>query len=340
MMILAALTAAAAALATPHPGELKTYKDWIVGCDNLRSCQANVLMPDDGADDLFALVLNRSGKAGDPAVLDIPLPEKTLVGRRFGLQVDGQTIANFTAQKDDATQLPLTRPMLTALLNGKEVELVDAKGATVSSASLAGFAATLLFIDDKQGRIGTQGALKAVGSKPDSAVPAPPAVPTIAVPPASAKPPRKITVAQATKLIGEDAAVCDYTDRKVEPRSYRLDAGHTVVLVEHLCDNGAYNYFTSVYVMDETGPPRPAKFDLPPGMGEPSTDGTGDLTNGDWDPKTRTLGSYEKSRGLGDCGSNESYAWDGRRFRLIEQNVMGECRGSVDYIRVWTSQAK
>jgi hypothetical protein len=65
-----------------------------------------------------------------------------------------------------------------------------------------------------------------------------------------------------------------------------------------------------------------------------------DLTNGGWDPKTRLLGSYEKGRGLGDCGSAESYAWDGRRFRLIEATTMGECRGSHDWITVWTARAE
>ncbi len=337
-MILLALAAAAAAVG-PHPGDLKTYKDWIVGCDNLRSCQANVLGPD-GGDDFLPLTIARGGKPGDPATLDIPLPDGTAAGTRFTLRVDGKAIAAFAADKNGAAQLTMTRPMLAALLNGTKVDLVDAKGASINSASLAGFAAALLFIDDKQRRVSTVGALKATGTKPDSTVSQPPSVPLIAVPPTSARPPRKITVAQATRQIGDDAAVCEYSTHKVEPRSYRLDAGHTLVLVDYPCGNGAYNYFTGVYVLDEAGPPRPAKFDLPPGMGEAGTDGTGELTNGDWDPKTRTISSYEKGRGLGDCGATESYVWDGRRFRLTEQRAMGECRGSVDYIRVWTAQVK
>jgi hypothetical protein len=63
-----------------------------------------------------------------------------------------------------------------------------------------------------------------------------------------------------------------------------------------------------------------------------------DLTNGGWDAKTRTLSSYAKGRGIGDCGVSQTYAWDGTRFRLIDQNVMGECRGSIDYITVWTAR--
>jgi hypothetical protein len=124
----------------------------------------------------------------------------------------------------------------------------------------------------------------------------------------------------------------------VAPRAFRLDAGHSLVLVDHLCGNGAYNFFTSVFVLDEAGTARRALFDLPPGMGEPSTDGSGELTNGDWDPKTRRLNSFERGRGLADCGTTETYAWDGKFFRLVEQDAMGECRGSTDYIRTWIAR--
>ncbi len=337
-MILLAL-AAAAATANPRPADLKTFKDWIVGCDNVRSCQANALGPESG-DDFLMLVLSRSGNPADAAVLSVPLPEKATPGARFTLEVDGTQIAEVAASKDYSASLRLTRPILAALANGSQIALVDGKQARRGETSLSGLSAAMLFIDDQQRRIGTTGALKAVGTKPDTTVPAPPLAPLIAVPPVSPKPPRTITVAAATKLIGPDSATCDYASSKVAPRSYRLDAAHSLVLIDHPCGNGAYNYFTSVYVLDESGPPRPAQFDLAPGMGESSGDGTGDLTNGDWDAKTRSLSSYEKGRGLGDCGSSESFVWDGRRFRLTEQSAMGECRGSNEFIRVWTARTK
>jgi hypothetical protein len=43
-----ALLALAAAAAAPQPGELKTFKDWTVGCDNVRACHAVALMPEQG----------------------------------------------------------------------------------------------------------------------------------------------------------------------------------------------------------------------------------------------------------------------------------------------------
>ena len=337
-MILLAL-AAAAATANPHPADLKTFKDWIVGCDNVRSCQANALGPESG-DDFLTLVLSRSGNPSEPAVLFVPLSEKIAAGARLALEVDGTQVVTLTAGKKMGAELRLTRTVLVALANGQKIAVVDDQKSAVGETSLSGLSAAMLFIDDQQRRIGTTGALRAVGTKPDTAVPAPPFVPLLSVPPASPKPPRTITVAAATKLIGPDSATCDYASSKVAPRSYRLDAAHSLVLIDHPCGNGAYNYFTSVFVLDESGPPRPAQFDLAPGMGESTGDGTGDLTNGDWNPKTGSLSSYEKGRGLGDCGSDESYVWDGRHFRLSQQNVMGECRGSVDFIRVWTARTK
>jgi len=225
------------------------------------------------------------------------------------------------------------------LLGGQRAVLVDAQGTNAGGASLAGLAAALLYFDDQQHRIGTMGALKAIGQRPDSTIPTPPAAPLIAPPAPSPRPPRGISVGEATRLIGPDAATCEYANGKVSPQAYRLDVGHSLVLVALPCGDGAYNFTTSVYVVGEAGPPRPALFDVAPGMGdEAGKPGTGDLTNGDWDPKSRRLTSYEKARGIGDCGSTESYVWDGTRFRLVEQNEMDECRGSMDYIRTWIAR--
>lgn len=332
-MILLAL---AAALAAPQPGKLHTYKDWTVGCDNVRACQANIL--EAGDDDYLELIVNRGAMPGDRATLFITLPGDAPAGSRYSLKVDGASVLTFTAHAKDSATLPLTGALLTGLSNGERVALIGPRGEKLGGASLAGLAAALRYIDDQQGRVGAVGALRATGPKPDAQTPAPPAYPVIVTPAPSSTPPRTISVAAATRLIGADAASCDDAHGPVKPRAYRLDATHSLVLVDLPCGNGAYNYFTSVFVVDEAGGVRPARFDRPPGMGEPSTDGTGDLTNGDWDPETRRLDSFEKGRGLGDCGSTETYAWDGARFRLVEQTEMGECRGSAAFIRTWIAR--
>ena len=45
-----------------------------------------------------------------------------------------------------------------------------------------------------------------------------------------------------------------------------------------------------------------------------------------------------KGRGLGDCGSQQQFAWDGARLRLVDQRDMGECRQVTSFIPTWRAQ--
>jgi len=77
-----------------------------------------------------------------------------------------------------------------------------------------------------------------------------------------------------------------------------------------------------------------AKFDYAPGETEASG-GTAMLVNAGWDAKTGQLSSYDKGRGLGDCGTSKEYVWDGAMFRLVEARAMPDCRGSVNWLAIW-----
>ncbi|GGB29675.1 hypothetical protein GCM10011380_19040 [Sphingomonas metalli] len=328
---LVALTLAAAAPAGPKPGGVKTFTDWTVGCDNGAACQAVALVPESGSpDDYLMLVLNRDA-GGAAARLSVPAP----AAGSYRLTVNGRAIGTVSAKGDDGGTLALTRSMLDALAEGDRATLVDARGKSRAAASLKGLAAAMLYMDDRQGLVGTRSALRRPGNRVARA--AAPALPVIVSPPASKARPRTIGVAVATRLIGRDNARCDYANGPVAPKAHRLDARHSLVVVDHPCGNGAYNLFSSLFVVDEAGKPSPARFDSTPGMG---VDGTEDnvVVNGDWDPRERRLGSFAKGRGIGDCGDMQSFAWDGARFRLVEETVMGECRGSMDYIPVWRAR--
>ena len=70
LALLAALPGAAAAQdadradAPPAPGELRSFTDWVVGCDNFRRCTALGLAPEDGAGGYVAV---RRGGGADAA---------------------------------------------------------------------------------------------------------------------------------------------------------------------------------------------------------------------------------------------------------------------------------
>ena len=340
-MILPLLLAAAAAGAAPQPSPLKLFKAWTVGCDNVRACQAVALLHNEAADDGITMSVARGAAANAPVRIVVGLPLGASDGKTgvVALAVDGKRLpAHLTEVDGGALVDPAgTATLLGALRTGTKLEALGADGKSVGTISIAGASAALLYMDDRQQRVGTVTALARPGPKPPSAVPPPPPPPEIAIPPASAKPPRRMPLALAASLRKK---ACDggAPDNGAPAETFRLDAGHTIALVPDHCDSGAYNQASLIYVAADSGPWLPAGYDTD----KKNTDdpGGGALAyNADWNASARQLEMFMKGRGLGDCGTRQSFAWDGLRFRLVAQAEMGECRGSIDWIPTWQARA-
>ncbi len=324
------LLALAAATASPQPGELKTFRDWIVGCDNGRACQAVALVPEsEDGENYLMLVIERGPEAQAKAKLSWGAPEGP--ARRATIAIDGKPVAPV-----DGTEIDISPSLAAALAAGGSAEISASPGGKAGNASLGGLAAAMRYMDDRQKRVGTVTALVARG--PAISVPPPPPLPVVAVPPKTTAPPAKFRAGDIKKYQGDDG--CGVSADSFKPEAYRLDTTHTLIMVPAVCGNGAYNYFTTALLVPNTGAPvTPARFDAPTGMGEAgNTDQS--LVNAAYDDRTKRLSTYAKGRGIGDCGVTQQFVWDGRRFRLIEQSEMGECRGSVDYIRTWRATVR
>jgi hypothetical protein len=219
--------------------------------------------------------------------------------------------------------------VVAALANGKALSLTDAAGATIAHVSLAGSSAALRFIDAEQGRAGGVTAAVAKGARAAGTVPIALALPRVPSLPASGKA-AAVTPALIKQMVGLSG--CETEDTQVSDpiKGDALAGGKTLVLLP--CGSGAYN-FSSVAFIVSGGKPVLARFDFPPGGTEAG--GTPTLVNAGWDATTARLQSYSKGRGLGDCGSSETYAWDGAAFRLIEARRMDECQGSINWLAVW-----
>jgi hypothetical protein len=323
------MIALAAAAATAQPQPLRTFTDWTVGCDNGGACTAMALQPvdwDGDPDTWLNLTLKRSGGRDAP----VRISWDNDLSTRMTLLVDGRTIASGVT-----SDMSLTDAAVQALRQGRQVSMRAANGATIS-ASLAGLSATLLAMDAAQGRVGTTSALVRPGRRPMMAVA--PALPVITRPAAPARPPRTIDPASAAAIIGPDYAQCDDTAPPIEPVAHRLDNGHSMVMIHHPCGNGGYNYFSTVMIVDEQGRATAAPFEVDPGFGGEEGQPPGNMVvNVSYDEASRTLTSYVKGRGIGDCGSISDFVWDGHRFALSAQLLMSECRGRVDYIPVWSA---
>jgi hypothetical protein len=232
------------------------------------------------------------------------------------------------------------RLLVDALVNGSELTFLDARGSILARTSLRGLKAALLHVDERQGRVGTVSAFVGRGAAPDKAAPTAPALPLITVPQAASLPgpsaPDQLTDTQLAAFRARfRCRVADPIMLRLPVRAIRLDGGHTLVLVPSPCPTGAYNTRVLAVVADRNGEARPADLEFP-GLAETRHE----VVNPRWSESDRQLHSFVKSRGLGDCGSSQSWVWDGRRFRLVLQTDMEECRGSLDFITTWRARLR
>jgi hypothetical protein len=332
MWMLFALLAAA-----PQPGEIKTFKDWTVGCDNVRSCHATSLLPPDGDwDQPVTMSIKRAGAADAQPVIAI-----SMEGRPSRISIGGKPLNWRLAESNSELVVDRrdSQAALTALRAGDALVLHKAGGAS-DRISLAGLAAALLYMDEQQQRLGTVTALQRPGSKPASAVPPVPALPQLRSASRNIPLATPLSEAEINRLRTKYECVAENKDWPgYGSEQYALDEKRGLLLLG--CGAGAYNFTSIPFVFTREAKGRQialAAFDLKPRW----TDGDAapSLVNAEWDPKAGTLTSFAKGRGIGDCGIGSDYAWDGERFRLINQIEMDECRGSLDYITTWRAEVR
>ncbi len=319
--------------ARPKPGDLKTFTDWTVGCDNTLRCTLGSLLPEGGGDTTITLNLTRepgavaSGGGRISVALETSNDDAATRRPPASFAVDGKPIA-----------LPNAAALAAAIANAPSLKILDANGATLATLSLKGAAAALRYIDAQQGRAGSIDAIVAKG-------PAPSRAPTPALPIITAITPSgtaaKLTGAQAATL--RKRAACDldsFPDGAGEsittPETHALGGGKSLVILP--CSTGAYNLIGALFIVDGAKI-TPAQLDAPAGFedtGAESGTPVKSVINGTFE--NGVLTSYAKGRGLGDCGSHQSFVWDATRFRLSEQADMGECRGNIDYITTWRAR--
>ena len=343
-LALMCMTTSAVAMPPPAvaPAKVLTFKDWTVGCDNGLSCQAVALMADGLPDGSLSIVVTRA--EGVNGSLMVEMAGAATKADRFRVIIDGKvadsgaiTVGNETIKVNGADAMKLAR----AMANGRKLKLVDGLGATLGNASLAGSTAALRYIDNIQGRAGSKGAIAANGRKAATARRV--ALPVITV--KKIAPTDQLPDVSTLVALSEGSPCAAERFGSSEDTTYSLGTGQNgpQALVMLNCGAGAYNEATGVYIgqLGNSGKWSfsPALFDNDPTLvGEAVK--VPILTNSDWDSANQRISSFNKGRGLSDCGVSESYVWDGAMFRLSEAARMDECRGSLDWIPVWRAEVR
>jgi len=325
--LLAALAVGAATAAAPAAGQeagpLQSFKDWVVGCDNVRSCVALGLSPQ-GEDNAYLKISRGTVGADEPTVSFSVLPDAAPAAPSLSLALDGAPVAGVPLLQGAANGSYVTaalpagkaRAFVTALKQAKTLTLTlnDAGKASGSfNVSLAGSAAGLLFMDDRQGRVGGVTALIKSGAAPAGAVPAAPRAPEI-------KGVAMALVDQPGRLPAGVAKATEDDCQDADPVAVRLSGGRTLWGV---CSyQAAYNFGFRMWIAGPKGAALGA-FVAP---GE-TPDDPAELTNPYLSDDRLTLNALAKGRGLGDCGEATAWAWDGSTFRLARLARFEDCRG-------------
>ncbi len=340
LFMLPLLLSATAIQAGPEAVPLyREIRDWVVACDNLRSCQA-IGVADFGYSPL-RLVVSRDADPEAPPRVRLVYAGPT---ERFPLSSDGRplpdTLANALHHEKGADESILSGEgevvvgLLAEWRNARVLRLEEAAEEAEAVVSLSGLSAALLLMDSVQGRLDSRSALYRPGERDDGEVPAPPGPPQLhpfpgAVPLADAER-RRIAeaVMAATRSEWEEP---DMGSQAPEAEAYALTEREVLVLIRTWC--AAYNCSFALYRVARAAPHprRPLRLDPRP-FG-------GDAFGGwlDYDEGTGQLGYFSKGRGLADCGSEVGWLFDGERFQLQSARLMQRCAGIPpdDWPELW-----
>jgi hypothetical protein len=333
-------------IATPAAAQdSKDFKNWFVACDNVRDCSAYGFDVDQKGDARAYLRVERKGAATAPVKITIAvdygdsasgytlsfddpalpgLPTQTLTGTEGEDGAYRRVVLTDLVPADTLIESMRKAQKILVTLKPAEGKKIE---QPVSSISLSGAVAALLWIDDQQKRIDTVTAMIRRGSKPASTIPPQPKLPVVvAAKRTNEKPPTKFPKG----LEARGRALCEENDEnsKIEDVS-ALGGGQ--YLYQFTCpdSSGAYNFFNVFLIgpADNVKALRPVTFKRPPGISGDNDAPRSGLTNPLYETETRTLTSFNKGRGIGDCGVEEQWVWTGKAFLLSRMRFMSECYG-------------
>jgi hypothetical protein len=124
-------------------------------------------------------------------------------------------------------------------------------------------------------------------------------------------------------------AECDDSER-YDPGGQGIEGfslGKGRILWSVPCGAGAYNAWSKFYLQQGNATVVPYPF---PG---PERDALGEdahsLVNASIEPEMGQISTFSKGRGIADCGTAETYTWDGMRFVLTKLLEMNACGGLI-----------
>lgn len=308
-------------------GPNKSFKDWSVSCTDGLICSMTTY-PEKR--DIYTLGFERGTAAGAELVLSFAIDGDLKKNGSVNLKIPGQpadiTLPNSDGKfVDHVWMFSLDGHMdelLRALKAGTHIQISvqSEKGDINEKLSLSGVAASMLFLDEAQGRVGRQDALQAKGDKPAIEV-----VTRVYELQLQSELPESVRV-----LWKKNYNECGDAEEDIIAKygGIRVDLGEDSSLFVLPCGfPGAYNMpyialshdkdsgFARVISFPVIGPQGPTNMDM--------------AYNINWDDKKSQLDAFFRGRGIGDCGSKHLWQWtdDGifSQFELLEERMKDDC---------------
>ncbi|HFD4536758.1 TPA: DUF1176 domain-containing protein [Enterobacter hormaechei] len=306
----------------------QSFSDWQVTCNNQNFCVAR----NTGEHRGLVMSLSRSAGAKTDASLRIdlgglsapPVKEPDIAPR---LLLDNVPL-KLTSQHWQLTPWHLktddTGTITTFLKTIQEGQALTLRGGK-QTISLAGLKAALLFIDAHQKRVGSETAWIKKGDSPPLSVPPAPALKKVAVVNPT---PTPLTHNELNDLLDYgnwrmNHSQCSLDPNRREVRVTALTDDKALMIIS--CEAGAYNTVDLAWLVSRKKPfaARSVRLRLPFTPSSQSSDM--ELMNASFDEKTRELTTLALGRGIGDCGIQTRWRFNGQRFRLVRYAEEPSC---------------
>lgn len=314
----------------------RIYNDWQVSCDNINRCSARSSQDSQG----LVLQLTRNGGPDGKASVSIDYQRNSdeqstdvpIAGR---LMLNGK-VMSFNPREWDISKKHIgtinrlvVDDFVNAIRDGKSIQLggkLDPQQTTHPSISLNGLKAALMAVDQQQSREGTKTAWMSRGNKPASSVPMPPAKPLLP----RFYEPHPLTDSEISAITQNNATNVENNDCSLDPAErevHLFPLSNEKALMTVNCDMGAYNLYVLGYIVSRQPPYKADNLVLTMPFKSADEDQPLELINADFDQKTGFLSTFDKGRGLGDCGVSTRWIFDGKAFRLADYASEPSCDG-------------
>lgn len=312
------------AAASATTGEARTFGNWYAACDNIHVCALYGFSRSPAQ--AYALIYREPGVEGD---LVLTLKARTDArSDTVRVVVDGREAARLPVvgaidgmvQAESGTAA-VVDPLIAAIGEGDALGIAVAEDEPVVI-RLDGAAAAMLWLDERQGAIGSERALRARGNRPMGELPPPPSPPTARAAAATAQVnlPKTLPAALAQRDEVRDCHA-EVPQAVGSPLVARL--GTDRMLWGVACADGAYNRGFRLYLAGADGDNVRAVALA----GSDAGSGADVVFNPAFDADGMTLSSFYKARGPGDCGAAAAWVWNGIAFDPIRRSVMEPCAG-------------